>query len=128
MRAACAAAAVKRVLTSRRFVAQGRLEELVEDLAEHSAISYLEDVRQEIGAADKAFAAIAGAFPRRFRARAAPEDVGVILFTSGSFGAPKGVVLSHANILSNIAQVSAHIALGRNWRCSTPCPRSTASA
>jgi acyl-[acyl-carrier-protein]-phospholipid O-acyltransferase/long-chain-fatty-acid--[acyl-carrier-protein] ligase len=35
----------------------------------------------------------------------------VILFTSGTEGEPKGVALSHANILANTAQVQAHIDL-----------------
>ena len=121
-RAACAAAGVKRVLTSRRFIDQGRLEDLVEDLSQVAQITYLEDVRSQIGVADKAFAALAGVMPHKFRAETKPDDVGVILFTSGSFGAPKGVVLTHANLLSNVAQVAAHIALDRNWRWFNPLP------
>ena len=122
VRSACASAGVKRILSSKRFVAQGRLEELMDDLAEHATVSWLEDIRQEVGPADKAYAALAGALPRQFRAKADPDDTAVILFTSGSFGAPKGVVLSHANLLSNIAQVSAHIALDRKWRWFNPLP------
>ena len=119
---ACRSAGVKRILTSRRFIAQARLEELVESLAAICEITYLEDIRKEIGTADKLFAALAGALPRQFRAKASPDDIGVVLFTSGSFGAPKGVVLTHANLLANIAQVGAHIALDRDWVWFNPLP------
>src|SRR6185312_3727199 len=43
------------------------------------------------------------------RVRGKAEDAAVILFTSGSEGAPKAVVLSHRNILSNCAQTAARI-------------------
>ncbi len=122
VRSACASAGVKRILTSRRFIAQGRLEDLIEDLSGAAVITFLEDVRKEIGAKDKAYAAVAGAAPRLFRTRLKPDDVGVILFTSGSFGAPKGVVLTHANILSNAAQIAEHIDLDPSWVWFNPLP------
>ena len=122
VRSACGSAGVKRILTSRRFIAQGRLEDLIEDLSHIASITYLEDIRKEIGTADKAYAALAGAFPRRFAAKAQPGDIGVVLFTSGSFGAPKGVVLTHANLLANVAQVAAHIALDPAWIWFNPLP------
>ncbi len=122
VRSACLTAKVKRVLSSRRFVAQGRLEDLIEDLSVITQVSYLEDIREEIQTADKLYAALAGAFPSHFAAKARPDDIGVVLFTSGSFGAPKGVALTHANLLSNVAQVSAHIALDPNWVWFNPLP------
>src|SRR5205807_3379128 len=45
-----------------------------------------------------------------------PDDWAVILFTSGTEGVPKGVVLSHRNVLANVAQAEARIDFGRDDR------------
>lgn len=52
-----------------------------------------------------------------FRARALasmPEETASIIYTSGTMGRPKGVVLTHANIVSNIQACQALFSLGRN--------------
>lgn len=122
LRAAVRLAGVKRVLTSHRFIEQGKLHDLVDALEERCEITYLEDVRASIGLPDRLYALVASIFPKRFRAPARPDDRAVILFTSGSFGAPRGVVLTHANILANVAQVAAHIELDPAWVMFNPLP------
>ncbi|MGA2942927.1 MAG: acyl-[ACP]--phospholipid O-acyltransferase [Xanthobacteraceae bacterium] len=108
--AACRAADVKTILTSRVFVEKGRLENLVEQVGKRVRILYLEDIRPTIGLFDKLSGALHWKKPLVARK---PDDWAVILFTSGSEGSPKGVVLSHRNILSNVAQAEASIDFGR---------------
>jgi acyl-[acyl-carrier-protein]-phospholipid O-acyltransferase/long-chain-fatty-acid--[acyl-carrier-protein] ligase len=122
LRAACELAGVKRVLTAHKFIELGKLHDIVDALEAKAQITYLEDVRGAIGLADKLFAAAAGAFPRQFRHHAKPSDPGVVLFTSGSFGAPRGVVLSQANLVSNAVQIAAHIQLDPDWVFFNPLP------
>jgi acyl-[acyl-carrier-protein]-phospholipid O-acyltransferase/long-chain-fatty-acid--[acyl-carrier-protein] ligase len=122
LRAAVGLAKVNRVLTSHRFVEQGKLHDVIDALEEHCVVTYLEDVRREIGGLDRVLALGASLMARQARAPAAPDDPGVILFTSGSFGAPRGVVLSHANLLANVAQIAAHIDLDPDWVMFNPLP------
>jgi acyl-[acyl-carrier-protein]-phospholipid O-acyltransferase/long-chain-fatty-acid--[acyl-carrier-protein] ligase len=122
LKAALAVADAKLVLTSRRFTALARLEEVVAELEGAAKVVYLEDVRASIGLADRLHAAAAGAAPRLFRKKAAPDDIGVILFTSGSFAAPRGVVLTQANVVSNVMQVAAVIDIDPAWTLFNPLP------
>jgi len=122
LRAAVKLAGVERVLTSHRFIEQGKLHDLIDALEDRCEIIYLEDVRRTIGGADRVLALGASLFARQARARVNPSDAAVILFTSGSFGAPRGVVLSHANLLANVAQVAAHIELDPDWVMFNPLP------
>lgn len=122
IKAACKLAKVKRVLTAHKFIELGKLHDIVDAIGEHAEVTYLEDVRATIGLSDKLFAAAAGLFPRQFRSQARPSDTGVVLFTSGSFGAPRGVVLTQANLVSNAQQIAAHIALDPSWVFFNPLP------
>ena len=122
LKAACRAAGVKSILTSRRFTEQGKFEQLAQELGTVATLVWLEDVRAAVGPADKAYAALAGLMPRLFRARRRPDEPGVILFTSGSFGAPRGVVLSQCNLVANVEQVDAHIDLDPDWVFFNPLP------
>ena len=109
--AAIKAAEVKTVLTSKAFVEKGKLDKLITAIATEARVIYLEDVRVAITAADKIRGLVAGSKPR---VRRDAEDPAVVLFTSGSEGTPKGVVLSHRNILANAAQALARVDANAN--------------
>ncbi|MFZ3311853.1 MAG: AMP-binding protein, partial [Xanthobacteraceae bacterium] len=107
---ACRAANLDTILTSRAFVEKGRLDNVVAQLEKQVRIVYLEDIRTTIGRLDK----LRGLFDwRKPLVARKPDDWAVILFTSGSEGLPKGVVLSHRNMLTNTAQAAARIDFGR---------------
>jgi acyl-[acyl-carrier-protein]-phospholipid O-acyltransferase/long-chain-fatty-acid--[acyl-carrier-protein] ligase len=122
LKAALTVAQARLILTSRRFIAQARLEDLVAELQTVGEIVYLEDVRESIGLPDRLYALAAGAAPRLFRKATKPDDIGVILFTSGSFAAPRGVALTQANIVSNALQVAAVIDIDPKWTLFNPLP------
>ncbi|HEX4077633.1 MAG TPA: AMP-binding protein [Rhizomicrobium sp.] len=104
-------ARVRRIVTARRFVELGKFEALIGELAGAAQIVYLEDVRADLSLRDKAAAAIGLYAPRLVVSRPQHGAPAVFLFTSGTEGEPKGVALSHLNLLSNVEQVRSHIKL-----------------
>lgn len=110
LRNACAAAQVKTVISSRKFVALAKLEPTLAGL-EGIRLLWLEDLAEGIGVLEKLWVLLISRVPRWMEAPVRPDDPAVVLFTSGSEGKPKGVVLSHRAILSNIAQIRAVIDL-----------------
>lgn len=109
--AACKAAEVTKIVTAKKFIELANLENLISELSPTLEIIHLEDVREQIKPRDKALALLGPIFPTILAATPDPESPGVILFTSGTEGAPKGVVLSHRNIIANIEQISEHVEL-----------------
>ena len=108
---------VRTVLTSRRFVAAAELEPLLTQLGEVADIIYLEDIRQSLTLWQKMSGKLdmlhlPGVIRSRLRG-VSSGDAAVILFTSGSEGMPKGVVLSHGNILANVHQIAAFLRMNR---------------
>lgn len=122
LRSACQAANVRKILTSRRFIEIAKLEALEAKLSKFAQLIYLEDIRQTIDLGDKLVAVAKAAAPRLFAAKASPDDTGVILFTSGSYGTPRGAVLSHANIVANVEQAHAHVPFDPEWSFFSPLP------
>jgi acyl-[acyl-carrier-protein]-phospholipid O-acyltransferase/long-chain-fatty-acid--[acyl-carrier-protein] ligase len=108
MNSACRAAGVRTVITSRAFLERARLAAAAGSLRDVRLIC-LEDLRLRFGLADKLWLMRAMLFPRRAVTCGRPEEPAAILFTSGSESKPKGVVLSHASILANVAQLMAAV-------------------
>ena len=108
---ACETAKLKRVITSKRFISQAKLDSVVALLAEKIELIYLEEIAEQINLVDKSVGFIISRFDSALRKLADRDSnqPSVILFTSGSEGTPKGVVLSHRNILANIQQLTARV-------------------
>src|SRR6266853_5429736 len=96
-------AGLKQIITSKGFLERARLN--LEPMAKAGIqFIYVEDVRQKNSRWEKLSALLRVRFnPQATLDRPpTPDSTAVILFTSGSEAMPKGVELSHTNLLTNI--------------------------
>ncbi len=109
----CQISGIRVILTARSFIEKGKLEDVIEALQSDYQIIYLEDLRPTITLKDKLTGLYRAFAPashlESVLTSTKPEDPAVIIYTSGSEGHPKGVALSHINILSNVGQIFAVI-------------------
>jgi acyl-[acyl-carrier-protein]-phospholipid O-acyltransferase / long-chain-fatty-acid--[acyl-carrier-protein] ligase len=113
---ACRSGALKTVITSERFVGIAKLQAVVEAITSAGVrVLYLEEMQKELRFSDKILGLLSGYAPEaviRWTIQSKPEDPAVLLFTSGSEGAPKGVLLSNRNILANRFQLASAVDFG----------------
>jgi acyl-[acyl-carrier-protein]-phospholipid O-acyltransferase/long-chain-fatty-acid--[acyl-carrier-protein] ligase len=105
---------ISTIWTPRRLVETAKLEETIRRLTEQVAVRYLEDVRAGVTVWHRLRGWLRARLARSGlgREQRAPDDPAVVLFTAGTEGQPKGVVLSHVNVLANQAQIAARLDLG----------------
>jgi acyl-[acyl-carrier-protein]-phospholipid O-acyltransferase/long-chain-fatty-acid--[acyl-carrier-protein] ligase len=111
----CAARAdVKSVITSRQFIEKLRMRgnDYSKIAGDNLRLFYAEDFMKEIPKAKIAFylvfcmVAPCWLIKFCFRKRVKLDDIAAIMFSSGSEGTPKGVMLSHRNLMGNIQQLA----------------------
>ncbi|MCF6765558.1 acyl-[ACP]--phospholipid O-acyltransferase [Thiotrichales bacterium 19S3-7] len=124
---ACHTAKAQHLITSRVFLEQAELVESVNAIQKAGlTIHYLEDIPSLLTKSKKAKGILcyyfSPIFLKCYKRHINAESKAVILFTSGSEGTPKGVVLSHKNLQANRYQLTAKIDFNKSDRIFNALP------
>ena len=112
----CETAKIRTIYTSHTFIEKAELHELATTLEQKFNVIYLEDLRKEVTIFAKLQGLAAGFMPDFYYhmicEKMEDKHPAIVLFTSGTEGQPKAVVMSHRNIQANRCQVSARLDFG----------------
>jgi acyl-[acyl-carrier-protein]-phospholipid O-acyltransferase/long-chain-fatty-acid--[acyl-carrier-protein] ligase len=103
--------AIRTVVTSRVFLAKAKIEQ-------QAGMVFVEDILARAGKVAQLRALLTARLaPARLLGGAArPESLATVIFSSGSTGIPKGVMLSHYNVLANIEAMAQLFWIGERDR------------
>ncbi len=111
MAAAVQQCGIRTVVTSKAFLAKTRLDAM-------PGAVYVEDILAGVSRLERLRALLAARFApaRPICAKASPDSLATVIFSSGSTGQPKGVMISHYNALANIEAMAQVFRIGPSDR------------
>ena len=102
---------IRTIVTSKVFLSKAKIEPM-------DGMVFIEDILAEAGWVQKLWALLRARLEPAWMLRGSrtPDTLATIIFSSGSTGVPKGVMLSHHNVLSNVDAIAQVFWIGRDDR------------